>query len=221
MPASLVAGIFHVSTTYMIGVFQQAQTTDIFPLDIIAPEDHCIHIREFIVHNGPYEFLLHEGRIGEKFLPFDGPLDVATFKTHRKFEVGTITPDEPLRLYLEVFSTPSVMPFINCTLIGMIEDWVAPEVTSDRRRRVGEIVVSEYSTWLEEQGVHGEQHHNLMDPLNKFCDGQGLDVVQPKEGLNEEKALAHSFSGHRVKAAQEAFRAQHALQPLIEKLNRK
>jgi hypothetical protein len=102
----------------------------VVPITIQAPADTEITVTHLVSFNGSFEIMLVDGKLGEDLLPMDGPIDFVLFAKHDEFEIGTITPDRPLRLYFKAAGFPSVLPLVNGALLGTTEAWVAPPPTA-------------------------------------------------------------------------------------------
>jgi len=159
-----------MTTEFIHGVVVQAESNETFPVDVVPPDGTRIELKRLISMNGAYEFMLLDGRIGERLLPIHGPIDISLYKQHMQFEMGVITEEEPLRLYFEVFDHPSVLPYLNFVVIGDMENWIAPERTEVRRHRVGELSISEYEKWLRDQ-MSSDELRSIVGPAKAFVAG--------------------------------------------------
>ena len=178
---------------FWFGAHKQLDTVEVTPVTVEAPEDTEIEITHLVSLNTPFEVLIIDGRLGEELLPLDGPIDLGFFTgEHTTFEVGTVTPDRPLKLYLQVWGTPSVLPFYNFTIVGWAKNWVAPTIKIEHQKRIGEIVVSDYKKWLNEQKIERQHHHLFLDPLEAYLRDKNLSEEAKTPGFSVLKRYLES-----------------------------
>jgi hypothetical protein len=172
-------------TEYIIGCQRQVPP-EVTRLDFEVPADYQVHLRELFASNNFYEIELVDGRLGDKLLPFDGPLDMGFFGQRHAFKVGTMTEEAPLTLYVRAFGVPAVNPYLGLHLIGDIEEWTPPEVSVEHRHRVGELTIQEYTSWLAGQDVHPHIRDELLEPVRRFLNKiplKGLSTVMLLDAL--------------------------------------
>lgn len=125
-------------TEIPIGILRQCETNETFPVRIVPQQ--TLRLKRLVSFNGYFEISYEEGRIGDdKLLPIEGPIDLAYFNKHHYFEYGTIDPDNPLCLYVKVFGTPSIMPYINFVIVGETDE---KESQEDRKESYEETASS-------------------------------------------------------------------------------
>ncbi len=177
---------------FWFGAHEQLDTVEVTPVTIEAPETE-IEITNLVSLNTAFEVLIIDGRLGEELLPLDGPINLGFFTgEHTTFEVGTVTPDRPLKLYLQVVGTPAVLPFYNFTIVGWAKDWVAPTIKIEHQKRIGEIVVSDYKKWLLTQEIERQHHHLFLDPLEAYLRDENLSEEAKTPGFSVLKRYLES-----------------------------
>ena len=135
-----------MTVEFTYGVLFQSESTETFPVDIVPPEGTKVELTQLVSMNRAFEFMLVDGRIGDRLLPIHGPIDLGFYAEYPRFEMGSITEEDHLRLYIEVFGTPSVYPILNFVVTGEMETWTPPECTEPRRHRVGELSLLTWRT---------------------------------------------------------------------------
>lgn len=172
--------------TFWFGVQQELPSRDVFPVTIKPPAETEVELTHLVSNNEKFEIILIDGRIGEDLLPFDGPMDLVFFQKHTAFSVGTITPDKPLKLYLQAYGHPSALPHLSFTVVGQMQNWKAPAITAEHQRRIGEVNIIDYKRWLVDQQVKQPQH--FLDALETYLAGEDLTPEAKTPGF---AALQH------------------------------
>jgi len=147
-----------VSTDYIAG-YQQKIEYEGTPVQVDAPEGHSVKLTHLITMDVSRQQTLYlvDGRIGDKLLPLVGKIDFSFFGHNSNFAVGTITPDEPLRLY---FSPPpghqpktSAAPTANFVIKGTIERWTPRVATATEQKSLGIFDIHDFYAWFQTQPV--------------------------------------------------------------------
>lgn len=134
---------------------QDEDTTDALRIEVYPSAGTSFDIKGIKSLTDSHMVVIVEAKIGDRFVWPDSIIDVGMFKDVHPFfpeEMGTITGEEPLELYVKHFGTPSVHPFLNLAIFGEETVLDAEQIERNRAeaaRKVGLLHFAEFREWLD------------------------------------------------------------------------